>query len=211
MTRTSGAVQNALIRGAFTNFRLAVSGDAEIETVCEEIDRLLTARECGNGSVPKPTGKRPAEPALDINLLRKHELDALVAQGKSEAGAANLGAGFMGGTGKFGLFLWVLVGCAAIATTYHTVVSLSQDYCQRRVYPNGTCGFYFNDVRERHEHTTVSTLLPAAPLQHLHLHLQLQPLLRPGLCFGRAVHCRWVLSSTDVDMPSITTRGCFLT
>eukprot|EP00729_Bicosta_minor_P018432 gene18432-5770_t len=97
-------VQNALLRGAFRNFRLAVTGDTEIESVCNDIEAILQARdEGGDGRAASPRkkkGKRPAEPPLDLNLLRKHELDAMVLQGKIEAGAANLGAGFMGGTSK---------------------------------------------------------------------------------------------------------------
>eukprot|EP00729_Bicosta_minor_P009114 gene9114-23922_t len=52
--------------------------------------------------------KRPPEPIvpLDDAAIRIAELKALVAQGRAEADADNVRAGFFGGDGKTSLLLW---------------------------------------------------------------------------------------------------------
>ena len=58
--------------------------------------------------------KRPPEPAVHLNLNRNEELNAMVKQGRVEADAAQLGAGFLGGDSKFMICLWVIFGFMAL-------------------------------------------------------------------------------------------------
>ena len=79
-----------------------VAGDSDLEQSCGDIARLLTARVLDSDDASYPTAKkekRPPEPPIDLVLLRKYELDAMILQGKNEAYAANLTAGYFGGNG----------------------------------------------------------------------------------------------------------------
>lgn len=69
---------------------------------------------------------RPPEPIvpLDDAAIRIAELKALVAQGRAEADADNVRAGFFGGDGKTSLLLWGGVSVSMVVRT----VRLSTDF-----------------------------------------------------------------------------------
>eukprot|EP00729_Bicosta_minor_P019040 gene19040-34144_t len=103
-----------------------IAGDTDLEQSCAEVSRLLTARvlESDDASLnPKAKKeKRPPEPPIDLVLLRKYELDAMLKQGKSEAYAANLTAGYFGGNGKLAQLTWWCAGLLFMTLTVYLLV-----------------------------------------------------------------------------------------
>ena len=66
--------------------------------------------------------KRPPEPAVHLNVNRNEELNAMVKQGRVEAEAAQLGAGFLLGGSKPIIGVFVILGVAAL---YYAVIGLT--------------------------------------------------------------------------------------
>ena len=58
--------------------------------------------------------KRPAEPAIELDYNRNEELDAMVLQGRAEADAAVIKAGFLGGDGPGIIVLHIFLGLFTI-------------------------------------------------------------------------------------------------
>ena len=71
--------------------------------------------------------KRPPEPAVHLNLNRNEELNAMVKQGRVEAEAAQLGAGFLGGDSKPVVGVHVICGVTALYYAMSGLTDASRD------------------------------------------------------------------------------------
>ena len=68
--------------------------------------------------------KRPADPPLDLHLLRNEELNFLCLQGKREAEEALLGSGFLGG--YQGIVVWLGAGLWELYLSISNVIQLAE-------------------------------------------------------------------------------------
>ena len=81
--------------------------------------------EAGVQSSEKIIDKRPPEPAVHLNLNRNEELNAMVKQGRVEAEAAQLGAGFLGGDSKFIVGVFIICGLVTLVMGFSAFVSMA--------------------------------------------------------------------------------------
>ena len=65
-----------------------------------------------SGAAPYPVVHRPPEPTVKLDQVRGEQLKAMMVQGKEDAEAARVQAGFLGGAAPIMIFVW---GAASLA------------------------------------------------------------------------------------------------